>query len=322
MVRFESWVPAGARAHIQRTLEGDETGWPGINAYINEYRADDRASENAVELEREAACLKRFARDVRMHDVYANLQKVLTDDEQYGYFLRAAWGANIDYDRYRNRVKEAKWLAPKIAEAALTLSKLLEQAGEVGGGMVPDEFYSLRYLLENTDNHELHAHNLSIWRAVRSTITGPKSTRSEPVEQTKSAGGGFPRIQFRSPELGEPVKIDPAEEQRNLIRYAWEKAPHLPAILRTVARAATEWEPRERGAVGAAISSRKQNQVAEYIRAFGKLLRDEYLFAFGPPLFAAMAGIATVVLEVAADQDLTADAVRLVLDRLADDSRM
>src|SRR4051812_41421232 len=102
-MQFPHYVPAGARAHIDRTLYGDKDGghWKGILAFIAEYRSEGRASETADELEREANCVERFAQDPRMQDIYAELQKVFTTESQYAEFLQSAWAAKMDYGHFR-----------------------------------------------------------------------------------------------------------------------------------------------------------------------------------------------------------------------------
>jgi hypothetical protein len=206
--------------------------------------------------------------------------------------------------------------------------------------MAPSEFSSIHMLLESTDNHELEDHNLHMWRSVRGAITG---TRRAPLPEHVAAESGDPVprktiivsennaeearrnnpdaliVVLRVVSSGE-ANIDPKDEAANMLGYAWGIAPHLPALLGTVARAADSWRPQEHGAIGAAISSRQQSPATEYVRAFAKLLgenmRDLELTA---PIFAAMAGAADVVLNDA-NNVLTADAVRKALTRTLDNS--
>jgi hypothetical protein len=337
---FPAWVPAGARAHISRTLGGDGGNWKGVNAFVTEYRAKGNAGDALAGLECEQACYQRFAHDARMHDVYAELGKVFTSDNQYGDFLRSANGADQNFAPYRERLKQAKNLASKISAAARELARLIEQAGKAGGGMAPSEFYSIRTLLDATDNHELDDHNLSMWQSVREVITGtmsaPAATQA-PAECDDSAPRQTIIVDEENAEearLNNPdaclvvlftgksgkAKIDPKDEARNMLGYAWGVAPHLPALLGTVARSADAWIPQESGAIGAAISTRQRNSLMEYVRAFAELLRQNMPgLDLSASIYAAIAGTADVVLNDA-NSVVTADAVRKALIRAVDNS--
>jgi len=120
------------------------------------------------------------------------LETVFAADDQYAAFLRSAWGAHIDFAPFRERVKKAKELAPKTSKAARELAALLNEAGKVGGGVAPDEFYSVRTLLAMTDNHEMDGGNLLIWRSVRSAITG-ESRKFPPADQAEYEAATTPR---------------------------------------------------------------------------------------------------------------------------------
>ena len=229
----------------------------------------------------------------------------------------------MDYGKFRNRMKAAHSLAPKIAEAATALAKLLEQAGEVGGGRAPSEFYSIQALLDATDNHELDGHNFSIWRMVRGAITG--STREckkagETTDSEASAKQVVPEIVIQWVSPGDAAVQNSEEMAQNHLFYAWEKAPSLPALLETVAHAAESWVPQECGAISAAISNRQRNRGSEYVRAFAMLLRQNMpSLEFSASIYAAIAGIADVVLNDA-NNVVTADAVRKALSRVVDNS--
>lgn len=313
---FPAYVPAGARAHISWTLDGNGKQWRGVNALVAEYREIHTSSDALVSLEQEQACVLRFARDIRMGDVYAQLQEVFTADAQYADFLRSAWQADMDYGRFRDRVKKARSLAPEIAEAARKLANLLAQAGEVGGGNAPSEFYSIRSLLNATDNLRLDGYDLHMWRAVRASITGRRPKVSTGAEQLQSTE---PMKIVLVPAKPGEVKIDPEEQAREALFYAWEKAPDLVAILGTVEAAASNWIPQEAGAIGAAIASQKHNKAAEYLRAFAALLKDSLSLEFAGPIIAAMAGMANVVLNDP-DADISTDAARAVIKRWEGDS--
>ena len=93
-MNFLAYVPSGARTHITWTLEGDGNGWRGVNAFVTECREKRISGEALACVEQEQACVLRFARDVRMRNVYVELQKVFTTDDQYADFLRSAWQAD------------------------------------------------------------------------------------------------------------------------------------------------------------------------------------------------------------------------------------
>lgn len=174
-MKFKSFIPAGARAHIALVLEGDGRAWQGVNAFIREYRGKASAIDVLRGLEREKACYLRFANDDRMRDVYAALGKADATDEIHAGFLRAAWIADMDYRRVRKRSNDAATLAPKIAEAARELARLLTELGETGS-LPPVELYSVRDLLDATDS--IADRNLDMWRGLRHTITGSKGSLS------------------------------------------------------------------------------------------------------------------------------------------------
>lgn len=335
-VKFPSYVPAGARTYITRTLNGDASGWEGINHFLAEYKSGDAFDD----LQREKDCLLRFVKDPRMRDVYATLQKVFTDEVQFAGFLRSAEGANFtDFKPYRDRVHMAKKkLSPQIASAARKLAKLIGEAEKLHLQSYPDEFYSLRVLLDKTDNCERRESDRYIWRAVRGTITG---TRREPpttgavcvppkkivirtrenARQTLLANPGATITAGAAMRPGKKARIDPREKARHHLRYAWEKAPHLTSILETVAQAANEWRPREHGTIGAAIASRKHNRTMEYLRAFVALLQENLPeVALAGDIVVAMAGIAEVAMGDAAEEVSVVEA-RKAIEMLDKDSR-
>jgi len=113
---------------------------------------------------------------------------------------------------------------------------------------------------------------------------------------------------------GEKAEIDPVEEARNTLRYAWGTAPDFSALLDTVAKAARGFKPSESGMIGAAIESRQRSPKTEYLRAFGNLL-TAHSFALTTPIMRAMATVANVVINLP-DVDVTYDDVRKALARL------
>lgn len=331
-MQFADYVPEGARAYIRRTLEGDGQHWKGVIGFITEYRANGTRGYPLRVLEHERDCLTRFSRDLRMKDAYAELQKTFTTSKQYADFLSAAWQADMDYGPYRDRLKKAKEIAPKVAAAARELSSLLNELATTHT-MPPSELYSIRALLDATDNDELSGHNFYMWRAVRECITG---TRREPpsTERSTKETDSIPKkiivigedediddsvrndpdtlVIILTAARADDVEIDPETQTRNMLGYAWEKAPDLPAILEVVAHTAEDWAPQETGAVGAAVSNRQKNPRTEYIRAFASILRERMRIEIKGPLVAAIATTTDVVLNL--DTTTSADSVRKTLE--------
>lgn len=331
-MNFPAYVPTGARDYIRRTLEGGTDGdhWKGINAFVAEYRADGiQDSDDALQgLLKEQACLQRFAHDSRMRDAYTALQVVFTTDAEYAGFLRCAEAASLDFAPWRESIKTANAVKSGIANKARELASLIEQAGKEGHGYAPAEFFSVCTLLAET---EADGHNRHIWPSVRGTITG-EQRELPPVDQAEAAGDEIPRavkvvwsdeecdearqvdqdallIRVVPMEGGGKVERDPEQKAREMLRYAWEKAPDLPALLETVAQAATHWTPGVGGAIGAAIASRQKNRATEYLRAFDKSLRENGIAYRSAGFRKAMACVANVVLNDP-DMDVSADAVR------------
>ena len=86
-----------------------------------------------------------------MQGAYARLIGALGTDSNLQGFIRAAWGADMDYSTFRDRLKDAAEIARKVADAAGTLENLLRRA-EGFGTYLPIEFFSLRSLLRTTDH--------------------------------------------------------------------------------------------------------------------------------------------------------------------------
>lgn len=333
-MQFPNYVPEGARAYIRRTLEGNGQHWKGVNAFITEYRADGIGGYPLHVLEHERDCLNRFAHDLRMKNAYAELQKTFTTSEQYSDFLSAAWQAHIDYGPYRDRLKQAKEIAPKVAAAARELSSLLNQLATTHT-MPPNELYSIRDLLDATDNNELYGYNFHMWRSVRESITGTKQKplNADKLSQEVDLTPQKVIVHHEGENIDESIKndpntlivtirsfesddskaaIDPEIQTRNMLGYAWEKAPDLPAILEVVAHAADDWAPQETGAIGAAVSNRQRNRRAEYVRAFASILRQRRGIDVKGSLVAAIAATTDVVLNL--ETTTSADNVRKALE--------
>lgn len=344
MMDFPAYVPAAVRAHIATLIEGDSwepMGWQeslasaerqlaeidgkiescirwGKDDYLPGLRKD--RAEAVAHRDRVAGdvdCLRRLGGLIPlpkepMRNAFALLTREFTDDRQWRNFIYAAWAARVDFAKYRDRLKRAADLKDEIADAAETLAKLIRQFSETGING-PGEFYSIPELLRQTDNHEMQGHNLHMWRSMRQPILGDVPRRDVPDAKPAEEGGEpMPPIEIVIVPMGEKTEIDPEEEARNMLHYAWGTAPDFSALLGTVANAARNFEPSESGMIGAAIAKREKNIKTEYLRAFGNLLTDVHGFALTVPIMQAIAIVANVVINLP-DVDVTYGDVRQAL---------
>jgi hypothetical protein len=350
---FPAYVPAAVREKITEYLEGEpDRGIPGFEelkvsgaAHLAETEGDLKEwaqrlasipdadiplayREKIVELRRDKAyqeehleqlgsdvdCLRRLAHDERMAGVYALLTREFTDDQQWRGFIYAAWSARMDFGKFREQLKRAAELKAEIGRAADTLAKLIRQFSETGI-YGPSEFYSIPELLRQTDN--LGGRDFYMWRSMRQHVLGDPRWRDAPEIEPAEDSGEPPNVAIVRVilEPGEKTEIDPKEEARNMLRYAWGTAPDLPALLDAVALAALNFKPSESGMIGAAIESRQRNQKTEYLRAFGSVLTDVHGFALTKPIMQAMAIVANVVINLP-DIDATYDDVKKAIAKL------
>ena len=343
MMDFPAYLPAAVRAHITTLIEGDSwepQGWAAslanaeeslsridraIETYLRQGEDDylpslrikkDQALAHRDRLAGDVDCLRRLAHDARMRDAFALLTRIFTDDKQWWNFIYAAWAARVDFAKYRDRLKRAAELKGEIADAAEALAKLIRQFSKTGING-PGEFYSIQELLRQTDNHEMQRHNLHMWRSMRRHVLGDPPRWDIPEANPAGEDGEpMPPIEILIvPMDGEKVEIDPAEEARNNLRYAWGTAPDFSALLGTMANAARSFKPSESGMIGAAIKSRQQSAKTENLRAFGNLLTDVHKFTLTTPIMKAMAIVANVVINLP-DVDVTYDDVRKALATL------
>jgi hypothetical protein len=274
-----------------------------------------RAAEHRDRLAGDVDCLRRLAHDARMRDAFALLTREFTDDRQWRNFTYAAWSARVDYSKYRDLLKRAAELKAEIGDAADTLANLIRQFSETGNSG-PGEFYSIPELLRQTDNRKMQGHNLHMWRSMRRHVLGDLPRDDVPEVKPAEEGGEPVRpIEIVIVPMDGKAEIDPVEEARNILRYAWGTAPNFPALLDTVAKAARRFEPSESGMIGAAIESRQRSPKTEYLRAFGALLTGAHGFALTTPIMKAMAIVANVVINLP-DVDVTYDDARKALAKL------
>jgi hypothetical protein len=152
---------------------------------------------------------------------------------------------------------------------------------------------------------------------MRPHVLGGLARRNDPKSEPSEKEGdqsNWPKIVVQYVEPGDKPDIDPKEEARNTLHYAWGVSPDFSELLDTVARAARDFEPSESGMIGAAIAKREKNNKTEYLRAFGKLLTDVHHLTLTGPVMKAMAILASVVIDV----DVTYDDVRKALPKPGD----
>lgn len=343
-MEFPAYVPAALRSYYKSMIEGNESkGAPG---YVETLRkAEDRVRNVEQNLDRnnsmgdmemvlstrknlalaverrdmianDVECLHRFINDIRMKDVYGKLTLIFEEDRQWENYIHAAWAARQDYSRYRDRLKQALELKNKIGVAATKLADLLKQVDEVGYSDWPPEFFSIPALLMNTDNHQNGDHNLDMWQGLSSFILGdsPLERDNEPVAEGEHEPPH--KVEIREVYVGknQKVDLDPVEEFRNSLRYAWDTAPPLSSLLETVSDVADNFTPSESGMVAAAIDSRKPSSRTEYIRAFASLLRDRHGFVISADIIQAMAITANVVNNLP-NEDMSFNDVRGALSK-------
>lgn len=339
---FPAYVPAAVRADIEDRISGGRHSSCGLAQSLvkaesalsdvesklqaaiqsgDTYDCDLMRSEKLYAKKHrdgyaeEIQCLQRLAHDARMQAAYATLVLEFSDDRQWRNLIYAAWAARVDYSKFREKLKQAESLKSEIADTADKLAALISQFGATGV-YGPSEFYSVETLLEHTDNHELNGHDFHMWRDMRKHIFGNNKAVAVVEDDDESDGASeivSPRICFVASDT--PLVINPVEQARATLRYAWEKSPPLSALITTLATAARAFTPAEGGMIGAAIKTRQSNPATEYIRAFAHLLTDQHRFILNTSMMKAMAVIATVVIGED-DTDITYDNVRKIVAKL------
>lgn len=345
-MEFPEYVPNVVRRHISNVLEGEaprhmdgyldllaraqkqmysineqfDSAVSDDDSYLSELRKKRReAEEHRNYLSADVECLQRLAGDVRMKEAYIMLADQQFTEEQRIGLISAAWAARIDYTKYRDRVKAAKDLKLQISNAAAALSQLLQDFSATGING-PSEFYSIADLLRATDNFDGGGRNLMMWQAMRSVVLGdrPKNMDTSQVIPSKARSVAREDLEISVRFLGPNEKsiIDPVDQARNALRYAWGVAPELSGLLDTLSVTAQSFEPNEFGMVGAAISTRQKSMKTEYVRAFATLLTDVHGLTLTVLVKDLIAKVANVVLNDG-EIDVTYDDVKKALLPLA-----
>ena len=345
-MEFQEYVPHVVRRYISSVLDGEVprhiTGYRDLlaqaqeqlasineqfdnavsqdDSYLSELRKKRReAEEHRNYLSADVECLQRLAGDKRMKEAYVMLADQQFTEEQRCGLISAAWAARIDYTKYRDRVKAAKALRLQISSAATALSQLLQDFSATGING-PSEFYSIPDLLRATDNFDGGGRNLMMWQAMRSVVLGDRPKKRDTSKGIPANARNVARenleisVRFLGPN--EKPIIDPVDQARNALRYAWGVAPELSGLLATLSVTAQSFEPNEFGMIGAAISTRQKSMKTEYVRAFATLLADVHGVTLTALVKDLIAKVANVVLNDG-EIDVTYDDVRKALLPLA-----
>lgn len=349
---FPAFVPAAVRSYVAAVVEGDEGDLHGLAASLDgaemalsniglEIDAQIRhgeselldslrlqkldATERRDNLVADLECLRRLTHDDRMSEVFSLLIREIPTDEQLRGFFHSARTANDDYSKHRTRVRNAKALIRKIATTAGRLASELQQF-EKTGVPGPGEFYSIPELLWKADNPNWRQHELRMWLARQGQVmSGALNTETNEdiqpelakpdieLEIPKGMGGVDLRIEGVTASLAGKTSNADFAMGLQVVRV---NTPPLSAMLQTLADGARKFTPSESGMIGVAISSQKENNRLEYVRALAILLIDAKYFTLTNSLIKAIEITANVTID-SPDGGLTHDDVRKALTTLA-----
>lgn len=325
-MEFCNFVPTAARSYILEMINGEPPKWDGLQRSVDKakeqldqllkknqakveqgnllsvaaVREQRRAEAHYKQLLGDLGAVQRFGADLQMEPAYKALKKSSDEDELLRRFLHAAWGARIDFLRYKDALDRAKILSEEIAVDAENLSTKIRDLFETFHD-TPLELQSISELLRQTDNHELDGHNRGMWRLYRGVILG-----DPPIDQKDAS----PKKQDL---LMEPTPPTDADVYRANLRYAWTLAPDFAELLSKVAETMGDFVPQKTGYIGAGISSREVNEKTAYIRGLYKLLKDAHGFKIDLPIRQAIAAVTAVMLNNP-DIDVTTDDVTKAIE--------
>jgi hypothetical protein len=308
-MEFCNFVPAAARSYILEMINGEPPKWDGLQRLVDKakeqldqllkknqakveqgnllsaaaVREQRRAEAHYKQLLGDLDAVQRFGTDLQMEPAYKALKKSSDKDEPLRRFLHAAWGARIDFLRYKDALDRATILSEEIAVDAENLSTKIRDLFETFHD-TPLELHSVSELLRQTDNHELDGHNRGMWRIHRGLILG--DPLSEP-------GGSLPTEEAKGLD---PSTTTAEELYRRDLRYAWGVAPNFVELLSEISKIMRKFVPQEHGYIGAGVSLREANGKTAYIRGLYKLLKDAHGFKIDLPIKQAMAAVTAVML--------------------------
>lgn len=297
------WVGALARlrdklSQVEQYLQ--DAKWLSEEARSALHRDKRDLSTRIKQAKDEIECLERLTArpDPDLENVYALLARHTSDEKQVWSFIYAAVSANIEFARYRDALKSARERKQEIAGLAQALAEQLDSFDRTGV-QGPDAFWSIRSLLEITDAPE---GDHIVWHHMRRHVLGEHvmpiekdtdlaAVRDEPEYDDSN---DLPDDEFVIEELEEGKTVATTSEQDR--RYAWQVAPQLPDVLKTLSHVASTFEPREHDLIRAALNTRQGSVKTSYIRGFVHLLNENDI-SLTPPIMRAMAKAATLVLD-------------------------
>lgn len=308
-MEFCNFVPPAARSFILEMINGEPSKRDGLQRLADKAKEqlDQLLKKNQAKVEQgkllsEAAvreqrraeahykqllgdldAVQRLGTDLQMEPAYRALKKSSDEDETLRRFLYAAWGARIDFLRYRDALDRATILSEEIAVDAENLSTKIRDLFETFHD-TPLELHSISELLRQTDNNELDGHNQGMWRIHRGVILG-----DPPLE----ARGSWPTEAAK--EL-EPSSTTPEQLYQRDLRYAWGVAPDFAELLSQVSKTMRNFVPKQHGYIGAGVNLRQDNEKTAYIRGLYKLLKDEHGIKVDLPIRQAIAAVTIVML--------------------------
>jgi hypothetical protein len=240
----------------------------------------------------------RLRDDENMADVYSILVKQLDGIDQWNGFLSAALKAHYNYSRHRRISGKGKDLTREIASSALELAELIKEFQSLDLDNKPDELSRIRTLLALTDDSGLKT---GMWQELRSLIIGNFNTDKK-VHIEERITSPHPLYMLYAEDIDRSLRdfhslesdFDDSQDQ---LLLAWNMAPDLPALLKTLAVSAKCFQPKQDGMVGKAISSQKPSAKMEYIRGCGYLLSQEYGIELSTQIKKAMVTVANIILQ-------------------------
>jgi hypothetical protein len=340
VINFAAGIPECVQKKILFLLEGDGGWLSSLDSAEYELSELDASIQNCIRhgkedylpglrhrrlealrhrdgLKKSVSCLLRFGQDPRMADAFRILIDHKVSDEVMNKFTYAAWIASGDFSEFRSKHKESEDIAQQIAGAAENLAKLLRRFSNTGV-TAPSEFFSVPALLEGTDNERLNGYNLEMWRGMRSYILGRDRDEIRVVTEGPEGSDVFetlPKVVVKIVSMADKQPLSADEERKNTLRYAWNTAPDVPAILDTLARSAREFKPSSGGLFDVVIATRQSNAKTEFIRGFGEALTEIYGIEMTTQIKKAMAIVGSVAINDP-EIDVTYDDVRKALSRL------
>ncbi len=261
--------------------------------------------------------IKRLGEDERMRDAFSLLIGELNGDKQWQGFFKSALAARISYSKYRKGVKDAKQSANKIGRIADKLAQLIMELQDIELSNLPPEFFSVRHLLQKTDNYECFGGIFQTWRSVRPELLGKHYQQVEGMTDYNRNLSAFIPYGFKG-DYAEQVEMemraieDKSDQAQAKLHRVWRAAPALPALLNTLAEVAAGYTPENPGMVIAATTSNKDLQKTDYIRGFAHLLTEEHEIPLSKNIKKAIAIVGTV-LHTDTDMDISYDDVRKAL---------